>query len=144
MAGPDASAAVTLHATSVAVGARGVLILGRSGAGKSSLALQMIALGAVLIADDRTIATPGPRGLHLDAPPAISGRIEARGMGLLALPRTTATAALVVDLDTPETERLPPAREVVIAGATLRLQRRLDSPAFASMLILHLSAEPPV
>ena len=143
MADDDPSAPVTLHATSVALGARGLLILGRSGAGKSTLALQMIALGATLVADDRTIVTPGPHGLTLSAPPAIAGRIEARGMGLLTLPHTTATACLAVDLDTPETERLPPARETVIAGATLRLQRRLDSPAFASMLLLHLSAEPP-
>ena len=33
---------------------RGLLILGPSGAGKSALALQLIALGARLVADDRT------------------------------------------------------------------------------------------
>lgn len=132
--GDDPSAPVTLHATSVAISGCGVLIRGRSGSGKSSLALDLIALGAVLISDDRTIATPTPDGLHLAAPPTIAGRIEARGMGILALSYTEAAAGLVVDLDTPETERLPPTRETVIAGATLRLQRRLDSPAFPAML----------
>ena len=43
-----------LHATCVAVDGRGLLILGPSGSGKSALALQLIALGAQLVADDRT------------------------------------------------------------------------------------------
>jgi len=70
-------AEVVLHATAVAVGGRGLLILGRSGAGKSSLALQLIALGARLVADDRTRVTLGPAGLVASPPEAIRGRIEA-------------------------------------------------------------------
>jgi HPr kinase/phosphorylase len=45
-----------LHASTVAFGRDGgILILGPSGAGKSTLALRLIAAGAQLVADDRTI-----------------------------------------------------------------------------------------
>src|SRR5680860_706999 len=46
--------AEVLHATSIAINGCGVLIRGAPGSGKSSLALQLMALGGVLIADDRT------------------------------------------------------------------------------------------
>ena len=41
----------TIHATTVAIGGRGVLISGPSGSGKSDLALRLIDRGAVLVAD---------------------------------------------------------------------------------------------
>ena len=47
-------APLILHGSCVAVEGRGVLIVGPSGAGKSSLALALMALGAELVADDRT------------------------------------------------------------------------------------------
>ena len=42
-----------LHGSAVAFGARGLLILGGSGSGKSSLALRLVQHGAALVADDR-------------------------------------------------------------------------------------------
>jgi len=45
-----------LHASCVCLEGRAVLIRGASGSGKSGLALQLIALGAALVADDRTVA----------------------------------------------------------------------------------------
>ena len=39
----------TIHATTVAIDGRGVMIRGGSGQGKSALALQMIAMGAELV-----------------------------------------------------------------------------------------------
>ena len=42
----------TLHATTVSIGGRGVLIEGVSGAGKSDLALRLIDRGATLVSDD--------------------------------------------------------------------------------------------
>ena len=44
-----------LHASCVSINGNGVLICGSSGSGKSSLAINLIALGAELVADDRTI-----------------------------------------------------------------------------------------
>ena len=105
MAKPD-----ILHATAVAVGARGLLITGASGSGKSTLALQLIALGATLVADDRVIVTPTAEGaVRLSAPTATKGLIEARGLGLLRTDVTSAYVAAVVTLDETETRRLPPA-----------------------------------
>jgi HPr kinase/phosphorylase len=120
----EASAfATNLHATAVALDeARGVLIRGRSGAGKSALALELMALGAHLVSDDRVDLKLNDGALWASAPAAIRGRIEARGIGLLAAePLDAARLVLVIDLDRPETERLPPPRETVILGAPLPL-----------------------
>ncbi|MDA3887407.1 MAG: serine kinase, partial [Allgaiera sp.] len=59
-----------LHASCVALDGRGVLILGPSGAGKSGLALQLMALGARLVADDRTRLNPRAGRLIARAPSA--------------------------------------------------------------------------
>ncbi|MCB1399644.1 MAG: HPr kinase/phosphatase C-terminal domain-containing protein [Rhodobacteraceae bacterium] len=116
-------AAVNLHATAVALdAARGVLILGRSGAGKSALGLELMALGAQLVSDDRVDVARRDGALWASAPAAIRGRIEARGIGLLeAPPLDTARLVLVVDLDRPEPDRLPPHRVTEILGISLPL-----------------------
>jgi HPr kinase/phosphorylase len=100
-----------LHATTVAFGGRGVLIVGPSGAGKSALGLQLIALGARLVADDRTLVRRRDGVLIAAAPPGLPPWIEARGVGLLGADRIAeATLALAVDLGRVETDRLPQRR----------------------------------
>ncbi len=42
-----------MHATCVDINGSGVLIVGRSGSGKSSLAINLLALGSKLVADDQ-------------------------------------------------------------------------------------------
>lgn len=111
-----------VHASSVAVQGKGVLILGPSGAGKSSLALQLMALGADLVADDRTEISVQNGAAIARSPDNIRGLIEARGVGILqtaALPE--ARLSLVVDLGQPEPDRLPPRRDVLIAGVRIDL-----------------------
>ena len=72
-----------LHGSAVAVGEHALLITGAAGAGKTTLALEMIALGAELIADDRVGAWPDGAGrLWLSAPPNIAGLVEMRGFRL--------------------------------------------------------------
>jgi serine kinase of HPr protein (carbohydrate metabolism regulator) len=113
----------TVHASCVLVGARGVLIRGPAGAGKSRLALDLIdAAGAGrlrlarLVADDRTeLAASGGR-LIASAPANLRGLIEVRGLGirrLAAEPR--AMVGFVVDLRVADAERLP-------AGAALKTE----------------------
>lgn len=130
---------LVLHATTVAVDGRGLLIMGASGSGKSSLALQMIALGAELVADDRTGIALHEDALVASCPATIRGLIEAWGMGLLSVPsRQEARLCLAVDLDRTETERLPPHRIVTVLGRDLPLVLAQRSPHFPAGLILRL------
>lgn len=122
MTGTDARLRSILHATTVALGEDGLLILGPSGAGKSSLALQMMALGADLVADDRTEVWPQAGVVMAACPAALSGLIEARGIGMLrAGTRASVRLTHVVDLGQTETHRLPPPRRIVVAGIELDL-----------------------
>jgi HPr kinase/phosphorylase len=107
-----------LHGSAVAVGEHGIFIIGAAGAGKTTLATEMIALGADLVADDRVSVTPDGTGqLWLSAPPNIAGLVEMRGFGLIRLTaRPGAALRLIADLDHSETERLPPRRQRVLSG----------------------------
>ena len=99
--------AVNIHASCVAIGGRGVLILGGSGVGKSDLALLLIDDGAKLVADDRAELTVERGKLCARAPKSIAGLIEVRGLGIVALPfAPKAVIALAVKLAT-AVERLP-------------------------------------
>lgn len=130
--------AETLHASAVAIGPAGLLIIGASGSGKSTLALQLIGLGATLIADDGVIATPRDGALWLSAPDTLRDRIEARHLGILASASAPAWATAVVDLDRAETKRLPTARTIEIAQVSLPLLQKVESPAFPAMLLTYL------
>ncbi|WP_353204759.1 HPr kinase/phosphatase C-terminal domain-containing protein [Sphingomonas sp.] len=109
-----------LHATSVAIGAHGVLLTGPSGAGKSDLALRLIDRGATLISDDQTELTLVDGCLLAAAPATIAGQIEVRGLGIVAVAQVSdIPVALVVTLGVP-LERMPPnAVAHVIAGIAL-------------------------
>ena len=132
----------TLHASAVAVAGRGLIILGASGSGKSSLALDLISRGACLIADDGVeVVRESDGALCLSSPAAIAGQIEARGVGLLTLPFTTARAYAAVTLDVAETARLPEAHETVIAGVTLPLLHKVEGPTFPAMLHAYLTGQ---
>ncbi len=129
-----------IHATALAIGPRALLIRGPSGSGKSALALQMMALGAGLIADDRTCIEASPDGPPMaSAPEAIRGMIEARGIGLLAAdPAPAAPIAAVVDLATVETERLPDPRHTDISGHRVPLFHKVESPHFPAALMQYM------
>ena len=127
-----------VHASAVAVGPNGLLILGESGTGKSSLAISLVALGADLVADDQVLLHRKEGGLLMSAPPGLQNRIEARGVGILQLQTGPAWARAVVDLNHVEADRLPHPKETVIAGETLRTLHRVESAAFPSMIYLLL------
>ena len=128
-----------LHASCVAVDGRGLLILGPSGSGKSSLALHMLALGAALVADDRTEVTAEGGTLVARCPPPIRGLIEARGIGLLRAPvADRAPIAVVVDLAQAEDKRLPPRRRITILGCAVDLVLHAQNDHFPVALMLYL------
>jgi HPr kinase/phosphorylase len=128
-----------LHASTVAVDGRGLLILGPSGAGKSALALQLIALGAALVADDQTEVTLRGGTLLAQSPASIHGLIEARGIGILRAPALPeAPVTLAVDLEQREDQRLPPSRSVTILGCRVDLVLQVQNDHFPAALMLYL------
>lgn len=111
-----------LHATTIAFGDAGLMILGPSGAGKSTLALELMAVGALLVADDRTDLRCDGADIIASCPPALSGRIEARGIGILgAQPGGPVRVAWVADLGHPPGDRLPQSRSYDALGVALPL-----------------------
>jgi HPr kinase/phosphorylase len=121
----------TVHASAVLAGPRAILIRGPAGAGKSQLALALIQAAecgliafARLVGDDR-IELAAAHGRLLARPPqALAGLIEVRGLGIRRLDHEpVAVIGLVVDLATPDAERLPETAEqqVTVAGIILPL-----------------------
>jgi HPr kinase/phosphorylase len=123
---------ITIHATAVALDGVGVLLRGPSGSGKSDLALRLIDGGARLIADDQTVIVRRGDGLFAAPPAAIAGRLEVRGLGIVALDFAADTRlAAVFDLVSPQAiERLPEPMTVELLNIRLPLAR-LD-PTVAS------------
>jgi HPr kinase/phosphorylase len=112
---------INLYASAVSIADKGLLILGSSGSGKSELALAMLAHGAKLISDDQVLLTNGPNGITLSAPKPIIGKIEARFIGILNVPSTTAQLSLVIDLDKDPAERLPKKKFIEYFGKRIQL-----------------------
>ena len=97
----------TLHASTVALDGRAVLISGPSGAGKSDLALRLIDRGFSLVSDDQTILRKDGSRLLASAPATIHGKLEVRGVGIVEVPTVTdVPVALCVEL-TSDMQRLP-------------------------------------
>lgn len=97
----------TVHASCVAIDGRAVLLAGRSGSGKSDLALRLIDRGAKLVSDDYTLVRRTGDRLMASAPATISGRMEVRGLGVVDMPPLAeAPVALLIELDEP-VERMP-------------------------------------
>lgn len=128
-----------LHASCVAVQDHGLLILGASGAGKSALALSLMAFGADMVSDDRTEIWSEHDRLFARPVATIKGLIEARGVGILRAPcLNCAEITLVVDLGQTETERLPPFRNVTLLGLQLPLVLNAAHDHFHASILCYL------
>lgn len=132
---------IIVHASSVAWEENAALIIGRSGAGKSTLAIELLGLGAQLVADDRTLVHKEGNDLFVSPIQETAGRIEARGIGILASPcLRRARLDLVVDLDRVEPDRLPPVRSCDILGIGVPKVFGQSNPVLASAVMLYLKA----
>lgn len=119
-----------VHGTCVALGEKAVLLRGEPGAGKSDLAFRFLALPPqgetrpLLVADDQVFIAAGADGaLIASPPPALAGKIELRGIGIVEVPfRGQAELLLVCDLvDAKDVPRMAPEpwERTVIAGIAL-------------------------
>ena len=140
------AAVPTVHANAVLVGADGVLIRGRPGAGKSALARALIAAAAAegrfarLVADDRVALSVHGGRLVARPPAALAGLAERRGRGIEATKHEgAAVVRLVVDLvAAEEAERMPApaALRTEILGVALPRQPVACGAAEAAGLVL--------
>jgi HPr kinase/phosphorylase len=131
-----AAGATLVHASCIAFDTRsGVLITGRSGRGKSALALALVDRGARLVCDDRTLVWRVGRALFARAPAPIAGLLEVRGLGLIRLPMVRlARLSLIIDADAPEPPRFPDPCRRELLGIDLPCLAMSRSPSFPAAL----------
>lgn len=90
-----AARTITLHGVFVEIFGLGVLLAGKSGVGKSELALEMLARGHRLIADDAAEFELAHDGRVVGrCPPLLYGFLEVRGLGVLHVGRMFGEPAL--------------------------------------------------
>lgn len=123
------------HATCVAIDGHALLIEGPSGAGKSDLALRLIDRGAMLVSDDYTVVMRQDGVLLARAPETIAGKIEVRGIGIVAMPAVADMPVdLVVRLEN-EVPRMPEDRLQWILGVAVRAVVLDPRPASAPLKV---------
>lgn len=110
----------TLHASSVSIDGRAVLIEGMSGSGKSDLAMRLIDRGATLVSDDYTIVRRVDGKLLAVSPPNIAGLCEVRGVGLVAMPFESDVPVALIVSTAELIQRLPEdATTRIVAGVKI-------------------------
>ena len=130
------------HASAVVLGDRGIVIAGRSGAGKTQLALALLSharsfgLFARLVADDQIFLSVHHGRLICAAPPSIAGLAEVRGLG----PHPIGYAAkapvdLLVRLVEPSAaERFPEVGTEVVMGCEAPLLKLAEDDRQAALI----------
>jgi HPr kinase/phosphorylase len=140
-----------VHATTVAIAGRAIMLRGPSGSGKSELALRLIeqpgsglgrvAMKANLVADDQTEVYQRNKRLWVRCPKTIFGLMELRGLGIVKIkPHVPCPLALIVDLQQAVTiERMPEPADTMTTLLGHQVPRiRLDAtqPAASSLVRL--------
>lgn len=112
-----------IHASCISIGSRGVLLMGKSGSGKSDVALRLMARGGMLVADDQVILSEENGALIASVDPAIRGLIEIHGVGLVKFPvANNIPVRLAVHLvSLQEMEHIPSPQTYETLGVTIPL-----------------------
>ena len=136
----------SVHGACIALGGAGVLILGPSGSGKSSLALLLAASAdGALVADDRVAIEAGAGAAIARPHVRLAGLVEVRGQGILSAAdlgiatRSEVLLKLAVDL-VDEASRLPepPGDAEILPGLRLPrlvLDRGVRAAGLAPLLV---------
>lgn len=136
-----ASAPARVHGSLVEVAGVGVLLLGKSGIGKSECALELVMRGHRLVADDVVMIAPDREGAPSGSSPELVRHfIELRGIGIVHVPSLFGAESVA------ERARI----ELVIrleswgAGEVERigLERRSEDVAGFDVEVLHLPVAP--
>ena len=114
-----------IYATCVSIKRKGVLFLGKSGSGKSDIALRLIASQqAKLVADDRVDVLRQNNRLKATAPKKIKNLLEVRHIGIIELKAVSSVFInLVVELTNEPLERMPENLFYEIEGIKIPLIR---------------------
>lgn len=130
--------AQNIHATSVSLDSKGILLIGPSGSGKSDMALKLIAnYGAKLVSDDRTDITQKGNVIYASAPENIKGLLEVRGVGIINVKnKSRATVKAVFELTSEKIERYPVPQKYQLLGVELPFFKINPFEASASAKIL--------
>ncbi len=125
-----------LHASTVALDGRAVLISGASGSGKSDLALRLIDRGFTLVSDDQTMVRREGGGLIASAPPNIAGKLEIRGLGIVEVDYVDSAAVSLAVALSSDIKRLPDGDELrTIIGVAIPLVEIDATPASAALKV---------
>ena len=126
-------AETNIHATAIVAGRTGLLFIGPSGSGKSSMAFACLAEGhslglyTALIADDQVLVRRLGDRLLARAPDSIAGKMELRGSGIVSVDAIDAAVLrfVIMPVDASTCERLPEEGErmMVHDGVSLPLLR---------------------
>lgn len=139
MSKPDSQTTTLHHGTTVSIDGHAVLIEGPSGSGKSTLAVQLMALGARLVADDSTRLRHCDDAVWAEAPETLPAAIEVRGIGLIrAELAAAAPLALIIDLTTNQTDRLPAPAHRDIFGHKVALLNKIDGAHFSAAILQYV------
>lgn len=118
-----------IHATTILLDGKGLLLRGPSGSGKSLLALYLLdtfasrGRDAALVADDRVDIELDGAAILLHTPATIAGLIELRGHGIVSRPyRSGVKLDLVVDL-VPTLVRMPEEHDFITELLGLEIAR---------------------
>jgi HPr kinase/phosphorylase len=127
---------ISLHATAMIYGERGVLILGPSGSGKSALALALMARARsagtfwALIGDDRVFVRKANNRLVGRGAASMAGLIERRMVGLITV-RHEAAAVIRLGIELCEHgrrwPRMPEDQDSLVVGEVALPRLALDS-----------------